>query len=509
MFNYQNEFWTITSGDLKQRREHLATPQVDDSPYNDTKIVIDPVDIKQRWIGVGAAITDSTATMLWDYMTAKQRKKILYELFDPSQGGFSMVRVPLGSCDFQSQNFYSYDDIPNGQHDFNLKHFSIGTGEPGSSTATKDLRHIVPVLQEILKINPGLKIIASPWSAPAWMKTNNRLDHGGRLKFGEFCGMGLSKYDTYDAVYARYFVKYIKAYQKLGIPIYAVTIQNEPTFASPWPAMIWTLKQLASFGYNFLRPALDHSFPQTKILFFDDNFLSLTHPIHEDVSPAEASAFDGMALHTYVTGKPQMNYFYTRDYKWPVYLTERRCMMRETVSNAAHIMFGTIGNWLIRNGGCGITLWNLALDEQGLPNASESTGRRGVITIDRQTGKVQRNLEYFMLRNFGQDVTNGSHVIGSSNYTPDGTSGDLGSVAFLAPDHSISAHIYNPTARPIKAAININGNGAKWQHITVPAYGTVTFRKSNSNINESCVPQDDQFDLKPTPERLAGLEENN
>ncbi|WP_295728180.1 glycoside hydrolase family 30 beta sandwich domain-containing protein [uncultured Limosilactobacillus sp.] len=507
--NYQNEFWTITSGDLKQRRDKVATPEFVDHTTNATKIVIDPSDLKQQWVGAGAAITDSAATLLWDDMSAKQRDQILHELFDPAQGGFSMVRVPLGSCDFQSQEFYSYDDIPAGQHDFGLEHFSIGEGEPGSPNATKDLKHIVPVLQEILRINPGLKIIASPWSAPAWMKSNGRLDHGGHLKFGEFCGMGLSKADTYDAVYARYFVKYIEAYQKYGIPIYAVTIQNEPTFASPWPAMIWTLKQLASFGYQYLRPALDRSFPQTKLLFFDDNFLSLTHPLHEDVTPAEASAFDGMALHTYVTGHPQMNYFYSRDYKWPVFLTERRCMMRETVADAAHIMFGTIGNWLIRNGGAGITLWNLALDERGLPNASESTGRRGVITIDHQTGKVQRNLEYFMLRNFGQDVAAGSHIIGSSNYTYDGVHGGLGSAAFLAPDGSLAAHIYNPTDKPLKAAITVSGNGAQWQQVTVPAYGVVTLHKSNHSMNESTVPQDDQFKLNPTPENIAGLEKNN
>lgn len=509
MLDYKNEFWTVTSGDLKQRRDHLSTPETVDGAGDATKIVIDPSDVKHQFVGAGAAITDSAATMLWDVMSAEQRSKILHELFDPAQGGFSMVRVPLGSCDFQSMDFYSYDDIPAGQHDFSLSHFSIGEGEPGAPDATKDMKHIVPVLQEILKINPAVKVIASPWSAPAWMKTNGRLDHGGRLKFGEFCGMGLSKSDTYDAVYARYFVKYIKAYQKLGIPIYAVTIQNEPTFASPWPAMIWTFKQMASFGYNYLRPSLDKSFPQTKILFFDDNFISLTHPIHEDVTPAEASAFDGMALHTYITGKPQMNYFYTRDYKWPVYLTERRCMARETIEDASHIMFGTIGNWLIRNGGCGITLWNLALDERGLPNASESTGRRGVITIDHQTGKVQRSLEYFMLRNFGQDVEAGSHVIGSSNYTYDGVHGGLGSVAFMAPDGSLAAHIYNPTDQPLEAAITVNGAGGKWQHVTVPAYGTVTLHKSNGQMNESTVPADDHFKLNPTPEKLAGLEEVN
>lgn len=225
----------------------------------------------------------------------------------------------------------------------------------------------------------------------------------------------------------------------------------------------------------------------------------MNEPITDNVTPEQAAAFDGLAVHTY--SGPYDNLFNANRAfpNWQMVMTERRCMMEESTENASHIMPGIIGNWLVRNGLNMITLWNLALDERGLPNAADSTGREGVVTIDHTTGKVQRNLEYFMLRNFGQDVPVGSKVIGSSNYTPDGFSGGIGSVAFEAPDGSISAHLYNPTGKPLKAAVTISGHGTDWQNVTVPAWGTVTLHKANHAVNESEVPADDEFKLNPSP----------
>lgn len=493
-----NEFWTATSGDLTLKRQPFTAPTYQSEPGNATKIVIDPAVKKQDWIGAGAAITDSAASLIWNVLDAKQRDTLLHELFDPQQGGFSAVRVPLGSCDFQSQDYYTYDDVPFGEHDNRLEKFSIGTGQPGAANATKDLKNIVPVLQEILKINPAVKVIASPWSAPAWMKNTGHLTFGSHLRFGEFTGNGFTEQNRFEYIYAQYFVRYIEEYRKLGIPIYGLTIQNEPSNAAHWPAMIWTIAQLADLGYKYLRPALNHTFPETKMFLLDDSFHAIDQPITNEVSQTQAMAFDGMAVHTY-SGPYDNLYNANRAFpSWSLVMSERRCMMEETPEDAAHIMFGVIGNWLVRNGLNMVTLWNLALDERGLPNAADSTGRRGVVTIDHSTGKVQRNLEYYMLRNFGQDVSVGSHVIESSNYTADGYTGGLASVAFQAPDGSIAAHIYNPTGKTLKAAVTINGTGASWQLVTVPAWGTVTLHKTSHELNESTVPQDDEFKLNPT-----------
>ncbi|MBD9412845.1 glycosyl hydrolase family 30, partial [Pseudomonas stutzeri] len=184
--------------------------------------------------------------------------------------------------------------------------------------------------------------------------------------------------------------------------------------------------ELAHFGYKFLRPALDKTFPDTKIYFWDGSLNVLDvidKPLSELVTPDEAAAFDGFAFHTY--DGPYTNLFKGSrlNPNWKLAMTERRCMIEETPEDASHIMFGLIGNWLVRQGLNKIDLWNIALDERGLPNQVVSTGRRGVVTIDHTTGKVQRNLEYYMLRNFNQDVVPGSIVIGSTNYTQDGYTG--------------------------------------------------------------------------------------
>lgn len=500
------ELWTATSGDLVLRRSTLPTPIPVTSAGTATPIVIDPSLRRQDWMGVGAAITDATAALIWTSMDECQRTTLLQELFDPVRGaGFSMIRIPIGSCDFNAQDYYTYDDVPFGRHDVDLESFSIGEGTPGSADATKDLRYIVPVVREILCVNPGVKILASPWSAPAWMKNTGSLTHGGHLRFGEWTGYGYdSMHDSFEGVYARYLTRFVEEYERLGIPIHALTIQNEPACASPWPAMTWTLEELATFGHGFLRPELRRHGLETKLYYLDDNPSTLHEPLRNIITDEQAAAFDGIAVHTYAGPYDNLDYALGSFPHWTLMMTERRCMMEESVEDASHIMFGVNCNWLIRRGMSAITLWNLALDERGLPNRAGSTGRRGVITIEHGTGNVRRNLEYYMLRNVSQGIAPGSQVIGSSNYTANGYDGGLGAVAFMGPDGTITGVLYNPSSEPIEAAVTVNGIGASWQHATVPPYGTVTLQKSTHAINDSAVPNDADFPLDPVPAHFAG-----
>ena len=498
---YSNEYWTRTSGDLTDRRKALAVPELTDNPGDAVRVIVDPTEEFQMWEGVGAAMTDSSASLFMRAMSPEQRHAILREMFDPEEGGFSTLRISIGACDMCTQKYYTYDDLPDGvTADASLAYFSIGEGEPGASDATRDMRNIVPVLQEILGINPAVKILASPWSAPAWMKTSNCIAGAGRLRLGEYVGNGYRRQDTIDYVYAQYFVKFIEAYAKLGIPISAVTLQNEPSNGNPWPITIWTPEELAKWGSEYLRPALDRTFPDVEIYFGDDSLRFFQKPVSDYMTPAMASAFSGVAFHTY-SGLPSWVYNGTRQFpQWKAAMTERRCMLDETVDEASHVMFGEIGNWLVRNGVGLIQLWNIALDEQGFPSyAGMTPGRRGVITIDSSTGKVKRNLEYFMLRNYGQDVAIGSRRIASSNYTTDGRHGGLGSVAFAGKRGDLSGILYNPTGEDIPAAVTVNGEGNRWQNVVVPAYGTVTFHKSDGPVNVSEVPDDDDFQLIYTP----------
>ena len=498
--SYRYVYWTRTSGDLKDRRTPIGVPHIVSTPGDAVKIVVDPTQEYQMWEGAGAAITDSSASLFMNSMTSEQRHAILTEMFDPEQGGFSSVRMSIGACDFSSQKYYTYDDLPDGvAADAALEHFSIGTGEPGAPDATRDMKNVVPVLQEIVSINPAVKIMASPWSAPAWMKTFNRIDGSGRLRIGEYVGNGYRYQDTIDYVYAQYFVKFIEAYAKLGIHITSVTMQNEPSNGCPWPITVWTPEELTKWGSEYLRPALDRAFPDVEIYFGDDSLRFWQRPVSEYMTPAQAQCFAGAAFHTY-SGLPTWVHNGTRQFpQWKSAMTERRCMLDETVDEASHVMFGEIGNWLVRNGVGLINLWNIALDEQGFPSYAGTSGRRGVITIDSSTGKVKRNLEYFMLRNYGQDVPVGSRRIGSSNYTPDGRNGGLGSVAFESKRGGLSVIVYNPGGTDVEAAITINGEGARWQKVVVPAYGTVTFHKSDREMNVSTVPEDDEFKITYTP----------
>lgn len=495
---YAHESWTRTSGDLADRRRPIDAPAVQPDPGDAATVVIDPTRQYQVWEGAGAAITDSSAYLFMQAMTPEQRHAILTEMFDPAQGGFSAVRIPLGSCDFSSQKYYTYDDLPEGVYnDANLEYFSIGEGEPGAPDATRDMKYIVPVLLEILRINPAVRIMASPWSAPAWMKTSGRIDGAGRLRLGEYIGNGYRRRDTVDFVYAQYFVKFIEAYDRLGIPIHAVTMQNEPSNHCPWPITVWTPEELTRWGADYLRPALDATYPDVEIYFGDDSLRFWQRPASDYMTPTQAMAFAGAAFHTY-SGLPEWVHNGTRQFShWKAAMTERRCMLDETVDEASHVMFGEIGTWLVRNGVGLIDLWNMALDERGLPSYAGTSGRRGVITIDSHTGGVKRNLEYFMLRNYGQDVAVGSRRVASTNRTPDGRSGGLGSVAFLSPRGDVSAILYNPTGETIRAAVTVNGDGPAWQIVDVPAYGTVSMHKSDQPVNTSTVPEDDDFEIIP------------
>lgn len=294
------QYWTVTSGDLSDRRTFIPTPDVQTSPGNAQPVVIDPSQQFQLWEGEGAAITDSSASLLMHSMTADQRHRILEELFSPDQAGFSAVRISIGSCDFVSQKYYSYDDLPDGvQTDGALQYFSIGTGEPGAPNATKNLKNIIPVLQEILAINPAVKVLASPWSAPAWMKTTRKFAGSGYLRLGEYCGNGYTPENTIDACYARYFVKFIEAYASYGIPIHSVTLQNEPSNTPGWPMTFWKPEQLVRWGVDYLRPALDASFPDVEMWFGDDNLHFFNHPVGDYMTPTEARCFAGAAIHTY------------------------------------------------------------------------------------------------------------------------------------------------------------------------------------------------------------------
>ncbi|MDQ1714375.1 MAG: glucosylceramidase, partial [Frankiaceae bacterium] len=220
-------------------------------------IVVDPEQTYQTMDGFGASITDSSASVL-SGLTPSVRETTMRKLFDPVSGiSVSFLRQPVGSSDFTaSPTHYTYDDVPAGQTDFPLAHFSIGHDEA----------QILPLLRQAKALNPHITVMATPWSPPAWMKTTGSLI-GGRLK---------DEPAIYQA-YARYLVKFVKAYAAAGVPIDLISVQNEPQNRTPngYPGTDMPVRQEVKV-IEALGPMLQEASPRTKILAYDHNWS--THP---------------------------------------------------------------------------------------------------------------------------------------------------------------------------------------------------------------------------------------
>jgi glucosylceramidase len=239
-------------------------------------IVVDPSQAMQTIDGFGFALTGGSAELLTK-MSSPARAKVLQQIFG-SEGdhlGVSYLRVSIGASDLNSFVF-SYDDLAQGENDYELKKFDLGP----------DRKDVIPVLKEILRISPGIKILGSPWSAPAWMKTNNHV-RGGALK--EEC---------YPA-YALYLVKYVQEMKKEGIDIDAITIQNEPLNSKNTPSMQWMVNQQLVFLRDHLYPAFTKAGLKTKVILFDHNCDRIDYPLALLSDPIISRFADGSGFHHY------------------------------------------------------------------------------------------------------------------------------------------------------------------------------------------------------------------
>jgi glucosylceramidase len=214
-------------------------------------IVVDDARKYQQIDGFGASLTDSSAWLISQKRTTPQRHELMKLLFDPKKGiGLSLLRQPMGASDFALKD-YTFDDMPQGQVDPEMKHFSID----------HDREQIIPLLREALALNPNLKIIGSPWSPPGWMKTSGSMIQGTLLP---------SAY----ASLANYFVRYVQAYKAAGVPIDAVTVQNEPlNIPVDYPGMGMSAEEQANFIRDDLGPAFRAAGVKAKILTFDHNWI--------------------------------------------------------------------------------------------------------------------------------------------------------------------------------------------------------------------------------------------
>ena len=414
-------------------RSQLLTLQKDPLHFSASANTLPTIDVNddqqyQPIDGFGFAVTGGSAQLLMR-MDPAQRGALLRELFAASGEDIavSYLRVSIGSSDMNG-NVYSFDDLPEGQTDGEVAKFSLGP----------DRMDVIPILKEILAINPHIRILGSPWSAPAWMKTNQN-SKGGTLK-PEFYG-----------AYAEYFVKYIQAMKAEGIPIDAVTVQNEPLNPKNTPSMVVFAAQEDTFIAKYLGPAFQRAGIDTKILLYDHNADAPSYPL-SILADHEASKFvDGIAFHLYGGDVSTLTKVHDEYPNKNLYLTEQSVTEAPgdplgIAAAVSWVMVGATRNWS-RN----VLLWNLAADPNNGPHTNNGgcTGCRGAITLDGN--KVIRNVAYYTVAHFSKFVPPGSVRIGSNELE------QLGDVAFRTADGKIVLVLSNTANFPTTVSVRYHG----------------------------------------------------
>ncbi len=421
------------------------------------------VDAGQRYqemVGFGAAITDASAWLIQNRMSAVQREALLRELFGPAPGlGLSFTRLTIGASDF-SMKHYSLDDVPTGQTDASLKHFSI---DPMRAD-------VLPVVKRALAINPQLKVMASPWSAPAWMKSNDSL-----IK-------GQLRPEAYDA-FSRYLGKFSDAMEAEGLPLFALSLQNEPHFEPDgYPGMRVDSATRAKLIGEHLGPLLAQRAKPVQILEWDHNWDEPQAPLQVLADPKARASIAGVAWHCYV-GEPAAQSLVHDAYpEKDAYFTEcaggeGNSGWRETLPwDVRHLIIGSTRHWAK-----GVLMWNLALDENHGPHLGGCPDCRGVVIINSKTGEVTRNLDYYALAHASRFVRPGAQRIASSS-----GEGRLESVAFQnADDKSIVLIVLNSAANQREFSVSMDGRRFVHQ---MPGASVVTFVWGAKPLNPSLSP---------------------
>lgn len=388
-------------------------------------IVVNP-DVKYQEIdGFGFALTGGSAYHIFN-MSTSERNKLLNELFDTGGNsiGTSYLRVSIGASDLDLKVF-SYCDLPSGETDINMEHFTL----------EQDRKYLIPVLKEILAINPDIKILGSPWSAPVWMKTNGS-SIGGSLKP-----------EYYDA-YAKYFIKYIQEMKSDGITIDAVTIQNEPLHPGNNPSMYMEAVDQAEFIKYNLGPAFRDAGISTKIIIYDHNADRVDYPM-TILNDTEARQFvDGSAFHLYGGSINDLTALHDAHPDKNLYFTEQWVGAGTELSDALkwhvwNLIIGATRNWC-KN----VIEWNLAADENQDPHTPGGCDIcLGAVTISGDL--VTRNPAYYIIAHASKFVRPGSRRIHSS--LPD----NLTNVAFETPDGKVVIIVLNTGEDDVEFNIQI------------------------------------------------------
>ena len=406
-------------------------------------IQINPKQQYQIIDGFGYTLTGGSAQLILK-IAPKQRQALLEELFGTTENsiGISVLRIAVGASDLDA-NVFSYDDVPTGQKDENLMHFSLKASE-------KDL---IPLMQAIKKINPNIKFMATPWSPPAWMK-DNQASKGGTLL------------PQFYSIYAQYLVKYLKSMESLGLGLDYLTPQNEPLHPGNNPSLLMLASQQNEFIRNHLGPALQKAGMKTKILAYDHNCDKPEYPIEILNDPITRKYVAGSAFHLYNGDISALSVVRKAHPDKEVYFTEQW--------TGAKGEFAGDFNWHIKNVIIGSLLndaktaleWNLANDPQWGPHTPGGcTECKGAITI-QSDGSLIRNQAYYIIAQASKFIPTGSIRVELSAM-PKGING----VAAIRPDKKMAVLLQNETNQTINTSISL---GNKQWDIEVPKEGVAS-----------------------------------
>ncbi|WP_316771800.1 glycoside hydrolase family 30 protein [Pedobacter frigiditerrae] len=435
-------FW-LTKGDksVLLQKQNVAL-NFSNTNNSNTTIEVDANQVYQTIDGFGYTLTGGSATLM-NSLGATEKDALIKELFSTEEGaiGVSYLRVSIGASDL-SANVFTYNERPAGQTDVNQDNFSI----------VAEMTDLIPILKKILAINPNIKILGSPWTAPTWMKTNNAYK-GGSLK------------PEYYQSYAKYFVKYIQAMKAQGITIDAITIQNEPLHPGNTPSMYMEAPDQALFIKSALGPAFQVAGLSTKIIVYDHNADKPEYPMTILADPAANQYVDGSAFHLYGGNISALTTVHNAYPNKNVYFTEQWVggpgnFSEDLKWHVSTLIVGATRNWS-RN----VLEWNLAADANYNPHTPDGgcTTCLGAITI---APAVTRNVAYYVIAHASKFVRPGSARIGST------LNNTLANVAFKTPDGKKALIVMNTSSTD--QTFNIKDNG-KIVTTTLPAGAAGTY----------------------------------
>jgi glucosylceramidase len=398
------DFWLTKGNQSVMLQKQTSVLAFGTTVNNYANIEVDDAKTFQTIDGFGYTLTGGSAQVI-NQLNAQKRQELLKELFgsDANSIAISYLRISIGASDLNAAPF-TYNDLTSGQTDLNLANFSLAP----------DKTDLIPMLKEIVAINPNIKIMATPWSPPVWMKDNSSFI-GGSLK------------PEYYAVYAKYFVKYIQTMKAEGITIDAVTPQNEPLHPGNNPSMLMLALQQAEFIKNHLGPAFKAANLSTKIVAYDHNCNKPEYPIAVLNDPGANPYVDGSAFHLYEGDISALSTVHNAFPNKNIYFTEQFTASTGSFDgdlkwHVKNVIIGSMRNWSRT-----ALEWNLANNASFGPNTPGGcTTCKGALTIN-SSDSFTRNVGYYIIAHASKFVPAGSVRISST------ISGNLNSVAFKIP----------------------------------------------------------------------------